>query len=128
MGTGSNIAKAVSQLASQHKRLFVSYGTEAAELTGAEFFPTTFRCCLNTDMHSAELAVYFARLARERYTKFYLLNQDYNFGHAAAEASRRSSAASRRRPADRGRGYHPLQKVQDFGPMSRRSWHRGRRS
>src|SRR5207245_559916 len=62
MGTGSNIAKALSQLASQHKRLFVSYGTEAAELTGAEFFPTTFRCCLNTDMHSAELAVYFARL------------------------------------------------------------------
>ena len=117
MGTGSNIAKAVSQLASQHKKLFVSYGTEAAELTGAEFFPTTFRCCLNTDMHSAELAVYFARLARERYTKFYLLNQDYNFGHAAAEGFKKKF--SRIKAPDQqivGEEYHPLQKVQDFGP------------
>ena len=50
-----------------------------------EFFDTTFRCCLNTDMHSAELALYFAKLAPQKYTKFYLLNQDYNFGRAAAD-------------------------------------------
>ena len=85
VNTGSNIAKAVSQVASQAKKVFFSTGTEASELTGEEFFDTTFRCCLNTDMHSAELAIYFAKLAPQKYTKFYLLNQDYNFGRAAAD-------------------------------------------
>jgi branched-chain amino acid transport system substrate-binding protein len=117
MGTGSNIAKAASQVANQYKKVFVSYGTEAAELTGEEFFPTTFRCCLNTDMHSAQLAVYFARLAPKKYTKFYLLNQDYNFGRAAADGFKKKF--TRIRAADQqivGEEYHPLQKVQDFGP------------
>jgi branched-chain amino acid transport system substrate-binding protein len=66
VNTGSNIAKAVSQVANQAKKVFFSTGTEAAELTGEEFFDTTFRCCLNTDMHSAELALYFAKLAPQK--------------------------------------------------------------
>lgn len=117
VGTGSNIAKAVSQLAWQHKKVFLSYGTEAAELTGEEFFRTTFRCCLNTDMHSAQLAVYFTRLAPQRYTKFYLLNQDYNFGRAAAEGFKKKFNRIKS-PTQQivGEEYHPLQKVQDFGP------------
>jgi branched-chain amino acid transport system substrate-binding protein len=117
VGTGSNIGKAVSQVANQNRKLFVSYATEAAELTGAEFFRTTFRCCLNTDMHAAQFAVYFARLAPRRYTKFYLLNQDYNFGHAAAEGFRRKLERVRA-PGQHvvAEEYHPLQKVQDFGP------------
>jgi len=67
VNTGSNIAKAVSQVATQHRKVFCSTGTEARELTGEEFFETTFRCCLNTDMHSGELAVYFSRLAPRKY-------------------------------------------------------------
>jgi branched-chain amino acid transport system substrate-binding protein len=117
VNTGSNIAKAVSQVADQHKKVFLSTGTEAAELTGEEFFETTFRCCLNTDMHSAQLAVYFAKMAPQKYTKFYLLNQDYNFGRAAGEGFKkkfdRIKAASQ---TIVGEEYHPLQKVQDFGP------------
>ena len=117
VNTGSNIAKAVSQVASQAKKVFFSTGTEAAELTGEEFFDTTFRCCLNTDMHSAELAIYFAKLAPQKYTKFYLLNQDYNFGRAAAEGFKKKfnkiKAANQSIVGDE---YHPLQKVQDFAP------------
>lgn len=117
VNTGSHIAKAVSQVASQHKKLFFSTGTEAAELTGEEFFETTFRCCLNTDMHSAELAVYFARMAPQKYTKFYLLNQDYNFGRAAADGFKKKFAKIKAgNQAIVGDEYHPLQKVQDFGP------------
>jgi branched-chain amino acid transport system substrate-binding protein len=117
VNTGSNIAKAVSQVASQNKKVFFSTGTEAAEMTGEEFFDTTFRCCLNTDMHSAELALYFTKLAPQKYTKFYLLNQDYNFGRAAADGFKKKF--SRIKAADQvivGDEYHPLQKVQDFGP------------
>jgi branched-chain amino acid transport system substrate-binding protein len=117
VNTGSNIAKAVSQVASQAKKVFFSTGTEAAEMTGEEFFDTTFRCCLNTDMHSAELAIYFAKLAPQKYTKFYLLNQDYNFGRAAAEGFKKKF--NKIKAADQmivGDEYHPLQKVQDFAP------------
>jgi branched-chain amino acid transport system substrate-binding protein len=117
VNTGSNIAKAVSQVANQHRKVFFSTGTEAAELTGEEFFETTFRCCLNTDMHSAQIAYYFARMAPQKYTKFYLLNQDYNFGRAAAEGFKKKF--NKIKAPDQtivGEEYHPLQKVQDFGP------------
>ncbi|HET7876203.1 MAG TPA: ABC transporter substrate-binding protein [Methylomirabilota bacterium] len=117
VNTGSNIAKAVSQVANQARKVFFSTGTEASELTGEEFFDTTFRCCLNTDMHSAQLAIYFAKLAPQKYTKFYLLNQDYNFGRAAAEGFKKKfnkiKAANQVIVGDE---YHPLQKVQDFAP------------
>ncbi len=117
VNTGSNIGKAVSQVADQRHKVFFSTGTEAAELTGEEFFPTTFRCCLNTDMHSAELAVYFARLAPQKFTKFYLLNQDYNFGRAVADGFKKKfNKIKAPNQTIVGEEYHPLQKVQDFGP------------
>jgi branched-chain amino acid transport system substrate-binding protein len=117
VNTGSHIGKAVSQVANQHRKVFFSTGTEASELTGEEFFDTTFRCCLNTDVHSAEIAVYFTKMAPQKYTKFYLLNQDYNFGRAAADGFKKKfnkiKAANQSIVGDE---YHPLQKVQDFGP------------
>lgn len=116
-GTGSHVAKAVSQVANQHRKVFVSYGTEAVELTGEEFFDTTFRCCLNTDQHSGQIAIYFAKLSPRKFAKFYLLNQDYNFGRAAADGFKkkfnRIKGPNQAIVADE---YHPLQKVQDFGP------------
>src|SRR5215831_14955636 len=117
MGTGSSVGKAVSQVASQNRKIFISYSTEAAELTGEEFFDTTFRCCLNTDMHSGMLAAYFCKAAPQKFSKFYLLNQDYNFGRACADgfkkAFNRVKMANQAIVADE---YHPLQKVQDFAP------------
>ena len=117
VNTGSNIAKAVSQVASQAKKVFFATGAEASELTGEEFFDTSFRCCLNTDMHSAELAIYFAKMTPQKYTKFYLLNEDYNFGRAAADGFKKKfnkiKAANQTIVGDE---YHPLQKVQDFAP------------
>jgi branched-chain amino acid transport system substrate-binding protein len=117
VSTGSHVGAAVSQVAARHKKLFVSTGAEARELTGSEFFETTFRCCLNTDMHAGALAVYFARLASRTFTTFYLLHQDYNFGRAAAGGFKRMfsriKAATQRIV---GEEYHPLQTVRDFGP------------
>jgi branched-chain amino acid transport system substrate-binding protein len=112
-GTASHVVKAVSQVAAQHKKVFISYTSEAAELTGAEFLRTTFRCCLNSDMHAALLARYVGVPSRNR--RFYLLNQDYSFGRAVAHAFKKRLIQS----ADQqivGEAYHPLQKVQDFGP------------
>ena len=117
MGTGSAVAKAVSQVANQNRKIFISYGTEASELTGEEFFDTTFRCCLNTDMHSGMLAVYFGKTAPQKPTKIYLLNQDYNFGRACADGFKKFFIRVKGpNQSIVGEEYHPLQKVQDFGP------------
>ena len=117
LGSGSSVAKAVSQVASQNRKIFVSYSTEAAELTGEEFFDTTFRCCLNTDMHSGMLAVYFAKTAARKPSKVYLLNQDYNFGRACADGFKKFfNRVKAPNQAIVGEEYHPLQKVQDFAP------------
>lgn len=117
VNTGSNIAKAVSQVANQHRKVFFSTGTEASELTGEEFFDTTFRCCLNTDMHSAELVYYFMKMAAHKPTKFYLLNEDYNFGRAAADGFKKKfDKIKGQQHQIVGDEYHPLQKVSDFGP------------
>ena len=117
MGTGSSIAKAVSQVANQNRKIFISYSTEAAEFTGEEFFDTSFRCCLNTDMHSGMLAVYFAKTAPQKPTKLYLLNQDYNFGRACADGFKKSfNRVKGPNQTIVGEEYHPLQKVQDFAP------------
>jgi branched-chain amino acid transport system substrate-binding protein len=117
VGPGSAVAKAVSQVANRNRKLFITYASEAAELTGEDFLDTTFRCCLNTDMHSRMLALYFTRMAKQRLTKFYLLNEDYNFGHACADGFK--NAFDKLKAPDQsivGEEYHPLQKVQDFGP------------
>ena len=117
VGPGSAVAKAVAQVANRNRKLFVTYASEAAELTGDEFLDTTFRCCLNTDMHSLMLALYFTRMAGRKPASFYLLNEDYNFGHACSDGFR--SAFDKFKLPNQlivGEEYHPLQKVQDFGP------------
>ncbi|MFP4894122.1 ABC transporter substrate-binding protein [Paraburkholderia sp. EG304] len=117
VGPGSAVAKAVSQVANLNRKLFVTYASEAAELTGEEFLDTTFRCCLNTDMHSRILAFYFTRMSKHKPQRFYLLNQDYNFGHACADGFKK--AFDKMKAPNQsivGDEYHPLQKVQDFGP------------
>lgn len=117
VGPGSAVAKAVSQVANRNRKIFITYASEASELTGEEFLDTTFRCCLNTDMHSRMLAVYFTRIAKQKPTRFYLLNEDYNFGHACAEGFKKAfDKVKAPNQSIVGEEYHPLQKVQDFGP------------
>jgi branched-chain amino acid transport system substrate-binding protein len=113
-GLGSVVGKAAAAVAAQHRRIFFSANTEAAELTGAEFYDTTFRCTLNTDMHGGQLATYFAR---QKHSRFFLLNPDYNFGReAAAGFKRRFAKVKAPNQVIVGEDYHPFQKVQDFAP------------
>jgi branched-chain amino acid transport system substrate-binding protein len=116
-GLGSTVGKAASQTASQNRKIFFTPTSEATELTGEEFFDTTFRCTVNTEMHSALLAVYFTKLAPRAHEKFYLLSEDDNFGRSATAGFRRKFAALKR-PGQIivGEEYHPFQRVQDFGP------------
>jgi branched-chain amino acid transport system substrate-binding protein len=116
-GLGSGVAKVASAVAAQQRKVFFTAGSEAAELTGSDFQPTTFRCTTNTDMHGAQLATYFCRMAPQKPTRFYLLHEDYNFGREAAEGfKKRFERVKGPRQSIVGEAYHPFQKVQDFGP------------
>lgn len=104
-GTGTHIALAMMKVAEQYKKIFLTYGTEGASVTGKEFNPYAFRTCLNTDQHSAAIMAYFAKYTN--YKKFYILCQDYAFGREAADGFKRKIKTI---PGAQlvGEDYHPI--------------------
>lgn len=111
-GTGSHISLAMMKVAEKYKKIFITYGTEAASITGSEFNPYTFRACLNTDQHSAAIVAYFAKYTK--FKKFYILCQDYSFGREAADGFKRKLKTL---PGAQivGEDYHPIA-AKDFAP------------
>ncbi|MBM4332260.1 MAG: branched-chain amino acid ABC transporter substrate-binding protein [Deltaproteobacteria bacterium] len=111
-GTGSHISLAMMKVAEKYKKIFITYGTEAASITGSEFNPYTFRACLNTDQHSAAIVAYFAKYTK--FKKFYILCQDYAFGREAADGFKRKLKTV---PGAQivGEDYHPIA-AKDFAP------------
>lgn len=111
-GTGTHVAKALGQVAEKSKIIFVTYGQAGDELTGKDFTPNLFRVCLSTAQQSTALAAYFS--ARP-YKKFYLLNQDYAFGHDVAEAFKKAMTKLKPDWQLVGEDYHPIG-AKDLGP------------
>ncbi len=111
-GTGSHIALAMMKVAEQYKKIFLTYGTEAASITGKEFNPYMFRACLNTDQHSFAIMAYFAKYTK--FKKFYILCQDYAFGREAAEGFKKKIKTI---PGAQllGEEFHPIGQ-KDFAP------------
>ncbi|MBI4587689.1 MAG: ABC transporter substrate-binding protein [Candidatus Rokubacteria bacterium] len=110
--TGTHVAKAVAQVAAKHKVIVVQYSAEADELTGKDHVPYVFRLALTTSMHAAATTAAFAD---KPHKKFYLLNQDYAYGHDVAKAYKKS--LDRLKPGWQlaGEEYHPLA-TKDFAP------------
>jgi branched-chain amino acid transport system substrate-binding protein len=111
--TNSAVGLALSKVAKELNVIHVVLHNEADEITGSEFQINTFRTCLSTSMHSAILAHYFAQSPHKR---FYLLNQDYAFGHAVSDSFRKIFLKVKK--ADQeivGEDFHPLA-TKDFGP------------
>jgi branched-chain amino acid transport system substrate-binding protein len=114
---GGHLAKIVAQLAHQNNKLYVSPHTVASEMTGKEFLPTTFICALNTEMVARTLAAYFARSSPRKYTKFYLLNQDYNMGRdTSLSFKEKFERIKGPNQAIVGEEYFPMFKLKDFAP------------
>jgi branched-chain amino acid transport system substrate-binding protein len=111
--TNSAVGLALAKLAKELNVIHVILHNEADEIMGSEFQLNSFRACLSTSMHSGILAVYFASTP---YKRFYILNQDYAFGHAVAESFKKTFQKVKR--ADQeivGEDYHPMA-TKDFGP------------
>lgn len=111
-GTGSNVVKALAQVADKQKIVLVLYSGEDDAITGADFVPSVFRLSLNTTMHATATV---AALADKPYQKFYFLHQDYSFGRSIAESYKR--ALDRFKPGWKlaGEDYHPIA-TKDFAP------------
>jgi branched-chain amino acid transport system substrate-binding protein len=104
-GTGTHVAKALGQVAEKNTIIFLNYGCAGDELTGKDFTPYQFRVALSTAQQSGALAAYFAT---KPFKKYYLVNQDYAFGHDVSEAFKK--AMNRLKPGWQlvGEDYHPL--------------------
>ena len=111
-GTGTHICKALAQVAEKNKVIFLNNGGAGDELTGKDFTPYQFRVCLSTSQQSGALATYFST---KPFKNFYMLNQDYAFGHAVADAFKK--AMTRMKPDWKlvGEDYHPIG-AKDMGP------------
>jgi len=111
-GTGTHIGKAMGQVAEKEKVIMLNYGAAGDILTGKDFTPYHFRVALSTGQQSGALAAYFAGTP---YRKYYILCQDYAFGHDVADAFKK--AMNKFKPGWQlaGEDYHPLG-AKDLGP------------
>ena len=112
-GIGSHVAKALTDLTKQYDVMFVNY-TFSDEATGKDFAYHSARLTYNTSMLARALVAYLAQ--NKRFKKFYLLNQDYIFGHDMGESFKREVVRQVPNAQIVGEDYHPLS-LKDFSPF-----------
>jgi len=111
---GGGVAKVAAQIANKADKLFVSTSTLPAELTGADFMPTTFSLAFNSEMISRGVATYIAGSGLK---KVFILCQDYASGRSAGETfKKRFDVLKKADQALIGEEYHPTFKLTDFAP------------
>jgi len=110
--TGSHLTLIVQNVAKKYKLPFMSYAGYSDELmNGANFNRYTFRVRQNTSMFGA-LGYYYSKRPEK---KFYILCQDYAFGHAWADAVKKDLKKYKPDAEIVGEEYHPLF-LKDFAP------------
>lgn len=110
---GSHITKVLSQVAKKHHKIFMNPMSLSDALhDGKNFNRYTFRTTLNTTMLGRSLAYFYAKRPE---TKFYILNQDYSFGHTLADAFKKALTEFKPDAQIVGETFHPLF-TKDFAP------------
>lgn len=111
---GSHNTKIVQQVAKKYKKIFMNPMSLSDSLhDGKNFNRYTFRTTLNTTMLGRAIA-YFYRNRPE--TRFYILNQDYGFGHHLAAAFKKGLKEFKPNHEIVGESYHKLF-LKDFAPF-----------
>ena len=83
IGSSSNIGIALAPVATKYKKILLNIGALSNIIQGQHFSRYAFRAIFNT---WAQGAAYGAYYGKQSFTKFYLINPDYAFGHDFAEA------------------------------------------
>ncbi len=111
-GISSKVMGAMASVAKEHNVIAISYGTEAASLTGKKCNRNFFRCAMNTDMHSNALAVWTSKIGRK---KIFGIAQDYSFGREAMSAFKKKLTELNPSAEIVGEVYHKMGET-DFAP------------
>lgn len=111
--TGTHIAAVGMEVAKKYKRIFLNNSALSESLMAhGKFNRYTFRVAGTTVMMARALAYGFA--ARDE-RKYYILCQDYAYGHAFGEAFKAAIKEYRPEAKIVGEAYHPLF-AKDFAP------------
>jgi ABC-type branched-subunit amino acid transport system substrate-binding protein len=110
--TSTAVAQALMDVAEKNKVIYVNLGAESDFLTGKNFNKYSFRTCFTTGNRARAYAEFFKT---KPWRKFYLMNQDYAFGHAVAEDFKK--VITKEIPGAKivGEDYAPIGQ-KDFGP------------
>ncbi|MFH1480947.1 MAG: ABC transporter substrate-binding protein [Pseudomonadota bacterium] len=111
-GTGSHILIAMNKVATGYKTINLNYGGMSDIVHGKEFSRYAFRVCQNSYNFTAALA---QLMATKPYRKFYILCQDYAWGHDVSKAFKEQIKKFIPDAQIVGEDYHPLA-TKDFGP------------
>lgn len=80
--TNSASALAVSELARQKKKIFMVHIARSEKITGAKGHEYIFRGCPNAEIEGAAGGAY---AAAQPYKKWFILGEDYEYGHSIAD-------------------------------------------
>ena len=110
--TSTAVAQALMDVAEKNKVIYANLGAESDFLTGKNFSKYSFRTCFTTGNRARAYTEFFKT---KPWLKFYLMNQDYAFGHAVADDFKK--VITKEIPGVKivGEDYAPFGQ-KDFGP------------
>ncbi len=110
---GTHVAKVGQAIAKEHKTIFMNVSAYSDELMDLpDWNEYVFRTCGTSSTQGKSLAIYYEKRPE---TKFYILAQDYAWGHSSADAFKK--AIKEAKPAAKivGEEYFPVY-TKDFAP------------
>jgi len=111
-GASSGVLAAMVAVAEENNAIAISWGAEAASLTGKNCSRNLFRTSLNTDTHSNALAKWVADNGKKR---IFMIAQDYSFGHEAVSAFKKKLQELAPNVELVGELYHKIGEI-DYAP------------
>jgi branched-chain amino acid transport system substrate-binding protein len=110
--TSTAVAQALMDVAEKNKVIFTTLDAESDFLTGKNFNKYFFRTCFTTGNRARAYTEFFKT---KPWRKFYLMNQDYAFGHAVADDFKKAITKEIPDVKIVGEDYAPIGQ-KDFGP------------
>ena len=112
--SGSHLAAIVAQVAKKYKKIYVNcLGTSDYLMDADHFNRYTFQTFTRTSSFGQAGAYYYGKRKKEK--KFYILGQDYSFGHELADRFKEGLKKYYPEAEIVGEDYHPLF-AKDFAP------------
>ncbi len=112
---GSHHVKIMNETANKYKIISVNIGSMVDELQNAENFSRfAFHPYYSVESSGRALAYYFGQISKKE-KKFYIINQDYSFGHALAAAFKKGLKEYHPEGQIVGEDYHKLF-LTDYAP------------